>query len=74
FIDGIASDSSTAIITQSVIAMVKQLGVITVAEGVESKEQFEHLKKMNCDNIQGYLLGKPMSEDDIAKLIMQKQE
>jgi diguanylate cyclase (GGDEF)-like protein/PAS domain S-box-containing protein len=69
FIDGIAKDSSTAIITQSVITMVKQLGVETVAEGVENQEQFEYLKKMNCDNIQGYLLGKPMSEDDIEKLI-----
>jgi diguanylate cyclase (GGDEF)-like protein len=70
FIDGIATDSSTTIITRSVITMVKQLGVETVAEGVENKEQFEYLKQMNCDNIQGYLLGKPMSEEEIEKLIM----
>lgn len=70
FIDGIATDSSTAIITSSVINMVKQLGVETVAEGVENKEQFEYLKKMNCDNIQGYLLGRPMGEEDIEKLIL----
>lgn len=70
FIDGIAKESSTAIITQSVINMVKQLGVETVAEGVENIEQFESLKQMNCDNIQGYLLGKPMSEENIEKLIV----
>lgn len=70
FIDGIATDASTAIITSSVINMVKQLGVETVAEGVENKEQFEYLKKMNCDNIQGYLLGKPMSEEDMETLIL----
>lgn len=70
FIDGIATDSSTAIITSSVINMVKQLGVETVAEGVENKEQFEYLKKMNCDNIQGYLLGRPMSEEDVEELIL----
>lgn len=70
FIDGIATDSSTAIITSSVINMVKQLGVETVAEGVENKEQFEYLKKMNCDNIQGYLLGRPMGEEDVEDLIL----
>lgn len=72
FIDGVATDSSTTIITRSVIAMVKQLGVETVAEGVENKEQFEYLKQMNCDNIQGYLLGKPMDEKEIEKLIVKK--
>lgn len=72
FIDGVVTDSSTTIITRSVITMVKQLGVETVAEGVENKEQFEYLKQMNCDNIQGYLLGKPMDEEEIEKIIVQK--
>jgi diguanylate cyclase (GGDEF)-like protein/PAS domain S-box-containing protein len=71
FIDGVVTDSSTTIITRSVITMVKQLGVETVAEGVENEEQFEYLKNMNCDNIQGYLLGKPMCEEEIEKIIMQ---
>ncbi|WP_143452712.1 sensor domain-containing protein [Konateibacter massiliensis] len=70
FVDGIACDASTAIITQSVISMVKQLGVETVAEGVENKEQYEVLKKMKCDNIQGFLMGRPMSGKDMERVIL----
>ena len=49
--------------------MVKKLGYETVAEGVETKEQFEYLKKIECDNIQGFLLGKPMPEDELVMLM-----
>lgn len=69
FIDSVITDRSTNIITQSVIEMVKKLGVSTVAEGVESREQFEYLKDINCDNIQGYLMGKPMNENNIEEII-----
>ncbi|MFA9377489.1 MAG: EAL domain-containing protein [Lachnotalea sp.] len=71
FIDGVVTELSTSIITRSVITMVKQLGIETVAEGVENKEQFDYLKEMKCDNIQGFLLGKPMSEVEIEKIIKQ---
>ena len=69
FIDTILTDTSTGIITDAVIKMVKQLGLETIAEGVETTEQYEYLKKINCDNIQGFLLGKPMDSDSIKKLI-----
>lgn len=49
--------------------MVKQLGLETIAEGVETEEQYEYLKKVNCDNIQGFLLGKPMDSASIVELI-----
>lgn len=70
FIDTVTSDDTTKIITESIISMVKKLGFETVAEGVETKEQFEYLKKIDCDNIQGFLLGKPMSAEDIEVLLM----
>ena len=69
FVDTMLTDPSTGIITDAVIKMVKKLGLETVAEGVETKEQYEYLKKMNCDNIQGFYLGKPMSADKIKTLI-----
>ncbi len=74
FVDTMLTDTSTGIITDAVIKMVKKLGLETVAEGVETKEQYEYLKKMNCDNIQGFYLGKPMSADKIKTLISKINE
>lgn len=69
FIDTVLTDTSTGIITDAVIKMVKQLGLETIAEGVETEEQYDYLKKVNCDNIQGFLLGKPMDSASIIELI-----
>lgn len=69
FIDTVVSDDNTKIITESIIYMVKKLGFETVAEGVETKEQFEYLKSIECDNIQGFFLGKPMPSDEVEELL-----
>ena len=69
FIDTVIDDESTQVIAESIVSMVKKLGYETVAEGVETKEQFEYLKKIECDNIQGFLLGKPMPEDELVMLM-----
>ncbi len=69
FIDTVIDDSSTRVITESIIAMVKKLGCETVAEGVETQEQLEYLQGVNCDNIQGFLLGKPMPATEIDNLL-----
>lgn len=71
FIDTVVSDSNTKIITESIIYMVKKLGFETVAEGVETKEQFEYLKSIKCDNIQGYFLGRPMPSHEVEELLRQ---
>lgn len=69
FIDTVIDDESTQVIAESIVSMVKKLGYETVAEGVETKEQFEYLKKIECDNIQGFLLGKPMPEEELVSLM-----
>lgn len=73
FIDTVIYDESTRIITESIVQMVKKLGFETIAEGVEQPEQFDYLKKIDCDNIQGFLLGKPLTqqalEDLLSKLV-----
>ncbi len=70
FIDTVISDDTTGIITESIVNMVKRLGLETIAEGVEDERQMEFLKKIDCDNIQGFLLGKPMPQEDFEKLLM----
>lgn len=69
FIDTLISDTNTKIITESIVYMVKKLGFETVAEGVETKEQYEYLKSIECDNIQGFFLGKPMPSGEMKKLL-----
>lgn len=64
FINDITSkDGIQANITNSIIMMVSQMGLDTIAEGVEHDEQYELLKKFNCHIIQGFLCGKPMTEE-----------
>lgn len=74
FVDNAISDNCTGIITESVVEMVKKLGLETVAEGVETDEQFNYLKAIHCDNIQGYLLGKPMPRAAFESLIKEKSD
>ena len=69
FIDTVITDENTRIITESIIYMVKKLGFETIAEGVETEEQFRYLNEIDCDNIQGYFLGKPMPSDKIESLL-----
>lgn len=69
FVDTLETDEATKVITESIISMVKQLGYETVAEGVETAEQMTCLLDMDCDNIQGYLLGRPMPASEIEKLL-----
>ncbi|MCR5675885.1 MAG: EAL domain-containing protein [Lachnospiraceae bacterium] len=47
-------------IVKSVVDMAKRIGVHTLAEGVETKEQLEFLKSIGCEQAQGYFIGRPM--------------
>lgn len=61
FINNItAEDGVQANITQSIIHMVENMGLETIAEGVEHTEQLDLLDKFNCNIVQGFLRGKPM--------------
>ena len=73
FIDTVIDDESTKVITESIVSMVKKLGYETVAEGVETEAQYEYLKQIECDNIQGFLLGRPMPENELVKLMKKKE-
>ncbi len=49
--------------------MGQKLGYEIIAEGVETQDQFELLKTLGCDTIQGYLFSKPASAEEIAPLL-----
>lgn len=69
FIDTVITDDSTRIITESIVSMVKRLGFETVAEGVETEAQYEYLRGIHCDNIQGFYLGRPMPKDEVEQIL-----
>jgi EAL domain-containing protein (putative c-di-GMP-specific phosphodiesterase class I) len=51
--------------------MIHSLSVPIVAEGAETEEQFEQLRKLGCDFIQGYLISKPITHEELA-IFLQK--
>lgn len=57
------------IIVEAIINLAKKLNIKTVAEGIETKEQYEIIKKLNCDEIQGYYFSKPMPIEEFEKKI-----
>ncbi|GFI03688.1 MAG: GGDEF domain-containing protein [Lachnospiraceae bacterium] len=73
FIDTSITDENTKVIMESIIVMAKKLGFETIAEGVETMEQFDYLEEIGCECIQGYLLGKPMPKEDIEQLLLSKE-
>ncbi|MFN9449886.1 MAG: putative bifunctional diguanylate cyclase/phosphodiesterase [Rubrivivax sp.] len=65
FINGLATDADDRAITQAVIAMAHSLGLRVVAEGVETREQLDALRQLSCDEVQGYLTGRPAAPQDL---------
>jgi len=69
FVAGIGSELSDETIVKAIIAMSHSLGLTAVAEGVETREQFEFLKEHGCDRVQGYLFSRPLEAAAIERLI-----
>ena len=69
FVDDIADDESGKSLVNTILSMGKSLHLKTVAEGVETKEQYEFLRDNGCDAIQGYYFAKPMPEDEFIALL-----
>lgn len=69
FIRDIGIDSSDTIIVKSTIELAHNLGYKVVAEGVETKQQLDFLKKYNCDYVQGFYFSKSLSLDDLRRFL-----
>lgn len=60
-------------LVKAMISLAHSIDLLCVAEGVEVEHQYEYLKTVGCDYIQGYLLGKPVSSDQIVSMLKGKQ-
>ena len=67
FVRGIEADLDDAAIIKAVIAMAHGLKLRVTAEGVENEGQLQTLRKLGCDEYQGYLLSKPLPAEEFAR-------
>ena len=81
-IDGVKIDQSfmrninkgvaEKIIAKAIIDLAHNLELTVTAEGVETSEQLNFLKKQRCDKVQGYLFSKPILPEEITRLLTVK--
>ena len=69
FVTAVDNDSSNAGIVEAIIAMAKALKFDTVAEGVETKAEFDFLMRQHCDLYQGYFFSRPLSFNNFDQLL-----
>ncbi len=69
FISNLEHNLQSATIVRAVIGLGRGLNIPVVAEGVETKEQLEFLSREACDEVQGYLLGRPLPIAEYADLV-----
>ncbi len=67
FIKAMCDNRSDLMMVQSTIALAHSLGRTVVAEGVESKELLDMLRSLECDVAQGFLIGRPTSQQGLLR-------
>jgi len=73
FVKDITDDHADRELISATIAMAHGLGLKVVAEGVETSEQYDFLRTLNCDFAQGYLFSKPVTEKALLQLANNRQ-
>ena len=69
FISDIGSSTTSSHIVKAIIDLAQNLGMITIAEGVETWEQKTILEQMGCHRFQGYLFSKPISDVELVRYV-----
>lgn len=69
FVKNLEDDITNQAILRAIVALGKNLGLEVIAEGVETESQKNFLAAIGCDQVQGYLFGKPMNMQDLLEFI-----
>lgn len=69
FVDGLGHDANDTAIVSATVSMAHALELSVVAEGVETAEQFERLRVLGCQEVQGYLVSRPRPAEGFAQLL-----
>jgi EAL domain-containing protein (putative c-di-GMP-specific phosphodiesterase class I) len=73
FVAEITRGSNGAPIVASIIALAHNLKLDVIAEGVETEEQLDYLRRHGCDQIQGYYFSRPLAAEDFEQLLRQQK-
>lgn len=73
-IDAISDDNYDMQIVKAIITLAKSIGIKTIAEGVETQEQMNILTELGCEEVQGYLMGKPMPPELFEEVFLKNIE
>jgi EAL domain-containing protein (putative c-di-GMP-specific phosphodiesterase class I) len=69
FIDGLGRDANAAVVTRAVVDLAGALGLLTIAEGIETTEQRDHVAELGCELAQGYLFSRPVDAETVMALM-----
>ena len=69
FIEDVEIDPVKSAIGSAVINLSQAIGTTTVVEGIETKEELEHLRSLGCTRAQGYFFARPMPAEEMSKLL-----
>ena len=73
FVNRGTQDSAARAILESSMAMAQKLELTTVAEGVETEGELELMRDLGCNNVQGYLIARPMPADELIRWLESRQ-
>jgi EAL domain-containing protein (putative c-di-GMP-specific phosphodiesterase class I) len=74
FVAAAATDPKYRLMVEHTIAVAHQLGLKTVAEGVESRTECQLLASLGCDRVQGYMIGKPLEGSEFLRWMVDRRE
>ena len=69
FVDGLGRDAHDDVITRAIVELANTLGLLTVAEGIETTQQSETVAALGCDIAQGYLFSRPIEADAVRAVM-----
>ena len=70
FMTGVALEPADAAIIEAIIGLARALGLRTVAEGIETDDQWAELKRLGCDGAQGFLFSRPLPAAELDALLL----
>ncbi|MBQ7678642.1 MAG: EAL domain-containing protein [Butyrivibrio sp.] len=74
FLKGIEDSKNGTIVVESVVNMAKRLGMQTVVEGVETQMQYDFIRSLGCEMIQGYYFSRPIPSEDFQNYSEQAED
>jgi diguanylate cyclase (GGDEF)-like protein/PAS domain S-box-containing protein len=74
FVLGLPTETDSAAIARAIVQMARGLGLVVIAEGVETEAQRNFLARLDCDELQGLLVGEPLAAADFARWVQRQAQ